>query len=129
MSKPSSRSRQDVAADAWGPQIPDWIAALAKAVDLSSQNQVARRLGISAAAISQALRKSYPSPLDNIEALVRDALMQDGVACPELGRISDADCARWVAKSETYLGTSRLGALMARACRACPLNPQEPSED
>jgi len=107
---------------AWGTPRQDWIEDLAIAVDASSQNKAAKRLGLSAASISGALRRTYRSPLTNIEAAVRRVLMLDGVDCPELGQIDHATCQAWSKKALTFTGSSRLSGVMARACQSCPHN-------
>ena len=52
-------SARETARAAWGAAIPDWIETLARECDLTSQNQVARRLGRSASLVSNVLRNKY----------------------------------------------------------------------
>jgi hypothetical protein len=54
----------DVARNAWGEALPDWVEALALECGLSSQNKVAVRLGRSAAMISLILRAKCPCRQD-----------------------------------------------------------------
>ena len=59
MSVPIGTIALNRARAAWGDAIPAWVEALAAACDGSSQKVVARRLGYSDAAISNALRNTY----------------------------------------------------------------------
>lgn len=53
---------------AWGAAAPDWVMALAKACDETSQSKVASALGCSAATINQTLGKRYVGRMDRLEA-------------------------------------------------------------
>ena len=61
----------DIARDAWGDDLPDWVLALAQACALTSQNRVAEDLGRSASLVSTVLRKKYPGNMEAIEERVR----------------------------------------------------------
>ncbi|WP_172298308.1 hypothetical protein [Pseudoruegeria sp. HB172150] len=114
-----------IALEAWGDEPPDWILALADACAASSQNKVAKRLGMSATVISQTLRRKYPGDLSNLEQLVQARLMGAVVDCPALGELPLADCQAWREKAKDFLGTNSLRVRMYRACTRCPLNPKE----
>lgn len=114
--------RLSIAQAAWGEDCPDWIAALVRECDLSSQNKVANRLGITASTVSQALRRSYPGNMASIEARVRTAFMSADVACPALGKIGGEACLRWRDQSTRLTSASPLRVQMFRACRKCPVN-------
>lgn len=105
---------------AWGgDKTPDWIEALAGACDLAgSQGKVAERLGISAAAINQALGNSYKGRLDRIEQRVRGELMQHTVNCPVLGEISTRDCLDH--QKRKFRATNPLRVRLHQTCPTCP---------
>ncbi len=77
---------------AWADQPPPWVMALAIACDQSSQNQVARQLGYSAATVSNVLRGKYAGDLKAVEQAVRGALMNQKVICPVVGELSAQAC-------------------------------------
>ena len=114
--------REIVAQDAWGEEIPDWIMTLVKECDGSSQNKVATRLGISAAAVSQLIRKSYQGNYDNVAMRVREIYISGDIECPAIGEISSEICLHW--RDEIRKGTSSdpQRVLMTRFCRKCPRN-------
>jgi len=114
--------REIVAQDAWDETVPDWIMTLVKECDGSSQNKVATRLGISAAAVSQVIRKSYQGSYDNVAMRVREIYMTGDIECPAIGTIASEICLHW--RDEIRKGTSAgpQRILMTRFCRKCPRN-------
>ncbi|MGR3433519.1 MAG: hypothetical protein ACU0CO_01320 [Shimia sp.] len=110
--------RMDIAVAAWGTP-PDWIVALVRACDETSQNRCAVRLGFSAAVISQTIRRTYAGQYDNVEKRVRAILLSVEIACPAIGPISSADCLRWQDEAETLTSGSPVRVRMFKACRAC----------
>lgn len=123
-------NRMIVARDAWGHDLPDWIAALVLACDApgSSQNKVAARLGISAAVVSQTLRNDYAGNMGRIEARVRSVYLDDNVNCPALGSISAEACMSWRDRSKVLSSAAPNRVRMFRACRACPRFPRDGEE-
>ncbi|WP_177627801.1 hypothetical protein [Parasedimentitalea marina] len=119
--------REIVAQDAWGDEIPDWIMTLIRECDGSSQNKVATRLGISAAAVSQVIRKSYQGSYDNVAMRVREIYMSGDIECPAIGEIASEICLHW--RDEIRRGTSSdpQRVLMTRFCRKCPRNAPKSS--
>lgn len=113
---------------AWGQDIPDWVVALAEACELTSQNQVAKRLGHSGALVSYVLSNSYTGDVDRIEAKVRAILMRDVVECPELGEIAASVCKGWQEKSTTFRAVNPMRVQMFRACLNCPRNQEGDSD-
>lgn len=86
-------SNLEIARDAWGAPLPDWIDVLANACDTSSQQKVATAIGcFSNAAISQTLHNKYPGNIENVEYAVRGALMDAEVRCPVMGDINTHRC-------------------------------------
>jgi hypothetical protein len=65
------------ARQAWGPETPDWVMALALACDESSQGRVALRLGVSTAMVNQVLKLKYKGRYDRIEQRVREELFSN----------------------------------------------------
>lgn len=114
----------DIAAAAWGPDVPDWIAALAAACDAagSSQGAVAKRLGISRASVSFLLSKKYESSTDAMERRIRAVLMRAQVDCPVIaGRIPAESCLRIAARG--YDPSNVMTVRFSRTCPTCANNP------
>ena len=122
-------SPMDVAREAWGDELPDWVAALASECALTSQSKVAARLDRSAAVISQVLRRSYGAAMDRIEERVRGVLMNSSVACPGLGQIPMQACQDWRAKAGTFAVGNPTRLRMYHACNRCPRMKTEVKND
>ncbi len=114
--------RMDVARDGWGDDVPDWVAALVEACDVSSQARVGKRIGYAGTVISQVIRNKYPGAMSRVEERVRAIFLGGEIACPALGLIGSADCLGWRDKSRHLLSSSPLEVRMFRACRECPRN-------
>lgn len=56
---------------------PTWIRALREACDVSTQRDIAVRIGISQGAVYQVLKGVYPASTKNIEARVREVLRDE----------------------------------------------------
>jgi len=114
-----STSAIERARAAWGDELPDWVRVLAEACAAESQSRVAKRMGYSAAAVTQVLRRSYAGRTDRLEQAVRDTLMGDAaVACPVLGEITREHCLEEQAKP--FTASSRTRVMLARTCPTCP---------
>lgn len=109
----------DRARAAWGT-LPDWVEALARACEGTSQARVAGRLGFSPPTVNQVLKAAYKGNLSRIEAAVRGAFMADVVDCPGFGGpIPTNECVAW--RRRKYDGGNHLNVRMYRACRGgCP---------
>jgi len=116
--------RLTLAREHWSP-LPDWVEALARASDATSQNQVAKRLGYSAPVVSLLLRRAYKGDLLRIEELVRAELMQERRDCPALGEIRLAECLHHQDQAKNPGSPNPLRANMRRACHACPIFNKE----
>lgn len=110
----------DLAHEAWGTPLPDWIETLALACGRTSQARVAEQLDRSPAVISQVLRKIYPADLTRIEERVRGVFMDGRVACPGLGEIAVQLCQDWRGKAGKLEVGNPLRVRMFRACNGCP---------
>lgn len=104
---------------AWGEAIPDWVEELARQVDGSSQNRVAKRLKRSASLVSAVLSRSYEGSYGACEDVVRGVYMAGTVACPVLGTIPSSDCRDW--QRRPFLNTNSQRVAMFRACARCPI--------
>lgn len=102
----------------WGQLVPEWIMVLAEACDRSSQAQIARAIGVSAAVVNQALRNAYTGRLDRLEMRVRGELMRELVECPVLGPVTQRQCLD--EQSRPFAATNSLRIQLYRACRVCP---------
>lgn len=116
-----------IAREAWGEDIPDWVARLAAECQATSQNAVAKRLNRSASLISNVLRAKYPGDMDGFEDIVRGALMSATIECPVLGDLPTHVCRAWRDRSKDFAGHNALRVSMYRACTRCPRNKGEPS--
>ena len=114
-------SREQNADAAWGADLPDWVRALARAVDSGrSQASLARSIGYSTAVISQILTGKYPGSLDRVEAAVRAAVMNGVVACPVLGEIDGETCL--ANQRREFSSASSMRVRLWKTCRACHQN-------
>ncbi|MEO0861110.1 MAG: hypothetical protein AAFY65_10870 [Pseudomonadota bacterium] len=119
------RSMTLVVEEVWGPEVPDWVRALALGCDQSSQAKMANQIGVSTSVISQTLRQTYPGSYGNVEEAVRGALMNVTVSCPRLGSLSLNDCRKWRKRADKYDARNTLSARMFRACNRCPIKTSE----
>lgn len=105
----------------WG-SLPDWVAVLAQECDLSSQSQVAKRIGRSPSVVSSVLRANYLGSMQAVEDIVRGTLMNEEIDCLGLGRINKRACRDWRARSRKFENLNSLYVTMFRACNRCPVN-------
>ena len=111
-----------VIARAHWEQLPDWVKILADECDLTSQNQVAKRLGYSASVVSNVLRNTYAGSMSAVEDTVRGALMAEEISCLGLGTINRRNCRDWRKKSRAANPPPGFAVTMFRACNRCPVN-------
>jgi len=105
---------------AWGPDVPDWIDALAKASDggaFGSQRQVAALLRVSPTTINLLVNNKYsPRSHTEMEAKVRaSALMLTIVVCPVLGVLGRPECR--AKQAEPLVTCNPLSVQLYKACR------------
>ena len=105
--------------EAWGDHAPDWIVALAEAVNASSLSKAGKRISYSASSISQVLSRTYRADTGRMEEMVRGAFMAATVTCPELGEMARHVCVEW--QKRPYSDASSMHIRMWRACKECPL--------
>lgn len=111
-----------VAEEAWGPDMPDWVRALAVECMRpgATQRAVAEKLGRTGAVVTQVLRRTYGAAYDRIEERVRGVFMDGRVECPSLGEVALQECQDWREKARVFSAGNPLRSRMFRACRACP---------
>lgn len=112
-------SAVDKARAAWGDALPDWVLALARECDTTSQSKAAKRLGYSAGAISTILAGKYRASMESIERSVRAKVMAERVACPVLGELGLTECGQWQARVEDFVGVNMIHVRMFKACPKC----------
>lgn len=96
-----------------------WIEVLAQECERTSGNQVSKKIGLSAALISQVLNGKYPGDLNRVKNIVEGALMQYKVHCPVLGEITKDKCVFHQSREMAATNPQRL--MLYRACRSgCP---------
>lgn len=95
-----------------------WLEVLAEECRRSSQADVARELGVSAAVINQTLQGKYRGDIERVRALVEGAYMGRTVDCPVLGEMPLNDCLTH--QSRPFAATNHVRVLLWRACRTCP---------
>ena len=124
------QSALETAREAWGEDMPDWIAVLAAEAVRTSQAAVAKRLDRSGAVVSQVLRRTYAADYQRIEERVRGVLMAGQVTCPGLGEIPLQACQDWRAKASTFALGNPTRVRMFHACNRCPRHkPTSTPED
>jgi hypothetical protein len=115
-------SALDTARTFWGEDLPDWVDALARACDETSQNKVAVKMERSAALVSNVLRNRYSADTGIVEDLVRGHFMREVVDCPALGEIGKQVCRRWRGKAANFENVNSQTVTMYRACNRCPIH-------
>ncbi len=114
-----------IARDAWGDAMPDWIRGMAEECAATSGNKVAKKLGRSGAMISQALSNKYPADLGPLEELFNGVFRNLAVECPALGTIPANECQHWRRKAGKFVNVNSLRVQMYRACNGCHRNRKE----
>lgn len=115
---------RQTAVAAWGDAMPDWVAELSSACAMTSQNRVAKQLGVSAAMVSTVLANKYPGDMGRIEDLVRGHFMNGTINCHALGEIPTNVCRDWREKARNFGSANSQRVQMFRACNACAHNQQ-----
>jgi len=100
---------------AWGDDAPDWVRALAKECDLTSQVDVSRRIVYSTGAINSVLGKKYNANPKAIEQAIRGALMNCTVMCPVAGEITSTRCIEL--QRRRFAATNPQRVKLYKACR------------
>jgi len=104
------------------PLPPDALAALIKLRETTTQADIARRLGVSDATVSAALKGKYIGNVDKLAERIRGELLSVTVACPILGEISTRICQQ--ERSKPFAATSGQRVQLWRTCKTCTHNPK-----
>ncbi len=114
----------DAALVAWGEDMPAWVRRLAEECDKASQNQVAKKVGYSASALSSVINNRYGGAnrggdLAAIEKAVSGVFDAVVVDCPVLGKLPAQTC---LLHQRQPISTANPQAVrLYRACRdGCP---------
>lgn len=94
---------------------PDWESVLREEISKSSQNKVAKKLGVSASMVSQALKGTYPGNLTLLIERVEGAFMNRSCECPVLGDIPANECLDH--QNRPFSATNPQRVRIYRACR------------
>lgn len=121
----------EIARQAWGANLPDWVERLAMECAGSTQVAVGQKLGRSGSLISQVLRNRYQGDMDGVEDAVRGAYMHATVDCPALGNLPTDECQAWrrKARAGVRVRTNALRVRMLNACDCCPKFKGEKTND
>jgi len=124
----------DKARAAWGEAMPDWIAALARNCDATSQGKAAKQLDRSASLVSTVLTKRYKGDMAAVQERVEGVFMAQTVDCPVKGVLSRDKCQTWRSRSRKFRSVNTEYLMMFKACKRCPLNSRpeadaEPGDD
>jgi hypothetical protein len=113
------------AQERWGNALPDWVTALARALDTElgkggNQTTLNARLKFSGpSVISAVIGKTYPGKLAPIEAVVRGVLLKAVVDCPVIGGEMPREvCAK--NQKAKFATCSPLRARFVTTCPSCP---------
>ena len=99
----------------------DWLSALREACAASTQAALARRLGVSATMVNQALKGTYKGDLSRLKALVEADLLAHTVDCPAIGEMPKKNCLEHQARQRPFATVNAYYAKLYRACRSgCP---------
>ena len=106
----------------------DWLDVLRVACAETSQAAVARRLGVSASVVNQALKGAYKGNLSRLQTLIEGRLLNQTVDCPVFGDLAKHKCQEHQARDPRFITANPLTMRLYRACRSgCPHSklPQE----
>lgn len=102
----------------------DALQALMALRTKHTQAVIARRLDVSEATISSAIKGRYIGNVDKLAERIRGELLSQTVACPILGQISTRICQDERGKP-FHTATNPMRVRLWQACRTCPHNPKK----
>lgn len=98
---------------------PRWLTELRIQCEKTSQRQVAEKLSVSTAMISQALKGKYPGDVEKLQRAVRGAYLGETVNCPVLGELETNKCLAY--QREKLSAVNPLRVQLYRSCNGnCP---------
>lgn len=104
------------------PLPADALQALHDLCGKTTQAQVARRLGVSDAAVSGALKGRYIGNVERLAERIRGELLNETVACPVLGEITTRICQD--EREKPFHSANPVRVRLWRECQRCPHNPK-----
>jgi transcriptional regulator with XRE-family HTH domain len=100
------------------PQQEDWITVLREQCKRTSQAEVAKRLGYSAAVVNQVLKGTYKGDVNRVQQAVEGALMGMTVDCPVIGELARNRCLEY--QRREFASTNPTRVTLSRTCPTCP---------
>ena len=97
----------------------DWIVALRKECEQTSQARAAGLIGYSPAVVNQVLKGTYKGDLNRVEAAVRGGLMGATVNCPPIGEIPRNRCIEHQRRIGSFAATNPSRVILSRTCPTC----------
>jgi hypothetical protein len=94
-----------------------WITVLAEACRAQTQASVAKRIGYSAAVVSQVLKGNYKGDLTRVQQAVEGALMGATVNCPVIGELPRNVCLEY--QRREFASTNPTRVQLSRTCPTC----------
>lgn len=104
------------------PLPADALEALRRLCSTTSQADVARRLAVSDASVSGALKGRYIGNVERLAERIRGELLNAKVLCPVLGDITTRICQD--EREKPFHTANPLRVQLWRACQHCPNNPK-----
>lgn len=101
----------------------DALQALMALRTKHTQAVIARRLDVSEATISSAIKGRYIGNVDKLAERIRGELLSQTVACPILGQISTRICQD--ERGKPFHTANPMRVRLWQACRSCVHNPKK----
>lgn len=99
----------------------EWLIVLRDACAATTQSAVSRKLGVSPAMISQALKGVYKGDIARLRTRIEGVLMNQAVECPVIGALAKHKCQEHQARDGRFASANPLTMQLYRACRSgCP---------
>lgn len=109
---------EDFARIAWGPVVPPWVMALARACDTRGTVVVAFQLGVETRQVTLAVDNALTEGAD-IEQRVQQALLASAVDCPVLGFMKRQACLVIQGRPEDSVYSPPLRKALLATCPTC----------
>ena len=101
----------------WGNSAPAWVQTLANACDAAGTRKTARKIGVSPACISWAVRNKRGYKFTFVQGKTESILMASIIPCPIKGAITRAECE--TEQARPFVATNRMRAQQFKACQQC----------
>jgi hypothetical protein len=103
---------------AWGPDVPDFVVALARKASEVGQKAAGGLVGYSGSTVSEVISNKYRGSIAPIEKMIRGALMGQTVDCPAVSIAIGVDRCRSQQK-RPFSSSSPMAVRWSRACQTC----------